>query len=242
MKKLLVANWKMNPITAEKAVSLAKAEDLSGVVIAPPFSFLEDVKRAVQNAEIGGQDVFWEGSGAYTGEVSPEMLKNMGVSYVIIGHSERRSHLKETDEMINKKVIKALSTKLKVILCVGEGLNTRERGISEVEKFVKHQLAVDLKNVGEFKAGDLTVAYEPVWAIGTGKADNPQDASAIHGFIKKTLTDMGKSEVEVIYGGSVNSDNIESFISSEDIDGALVGGASLKPEEFNKIYEVFKRY
>lgn len=241
MKKILVANWKMNPTNAEKAVSLAKAEDFSGVVIAPPFSFLEDVKKAVKNAEVGAQDVFWENVGAYTGEISPEMLKNAGVSYVIIGHSERRSHLKETDEMINKKVAKGLAAGLKVILCVGEGLNIRNQGISEVEKFVKHQLAADLKGINNFKAEQLVIAYEPVWAIGSGKADNPDSAATVHKFIKKALADTDKQEVKVIYGGSVNSKNITAFIDKEEIDGALVGGASLDAQEFKKIYEIFKR-
>lgn len=261
MKKLIVANWKMNPSSAKEAVSLAKKVDAGipqeknieiEVVIAPPFPFLAGVGKVIRRAKLGAQDVFWEDAGAYTGEVSPMILKRLGVTYVIIGHSEQRRLLHETDEMIHKKVSASLQAGLKAILCVGESLAVRKKGLAAAKNFVKNQLKKDLKNISGLKDNELIIAYEPIWAIGTGKSDNPESAAEMTRFIKSTLRSKPYTlNARVIYGGSVTSQNARSFLyyngstsfdaaqdkslATEGIDGALVGGASLKAEEFKKI-------
>ena len=240
MNKLIVANWKMNPKTEKEAISLAKAEDKRGVVIAPPFVFLSSLRDVLKKASLGAQDVFWENprqGGVYTGEMSARMLKKSGVKYVIIGHSQRRS-LGETDKMINKKVKTALETGLKVILCVGENLNIRCKGKKAVENFIQKQLKDDLAGIRNWKLviRNLFIAYEPVWAISTNKgarADTKEDAAEMIKFIKKFLVLSLKLKVKVLYGGSVNSKNAKGFL--EISDGLLVGGASLKSVEFLKI-------
>lgn len=239
MKKLIIFNWKMNPSAFKEAKRLfnsilytKKAE----LIVAPPFVYLNalKVKTNKSKIELAAQDVFWENQGAYTGEVSPLMLRNLGVKYVIIGHSERRKYLGETDEMINKKVLAALKAGLKVVLCVGENLKTRQRGQKVVENFVRNQLAKDFKGTK-----NLIVAYEPIWAIGTGRACPPEDAREMIKFIKRILTTKYKlRQPKVIYGGSVDSKNIKDFVKYKEIDGALVGGASLKPKEVKKIIQL----
>ena len=224
----------MNPDSASEAVSLAKGTEKgiskSGneIVIAPPFPFLAVVKKVIKHAKLGAQDDFWENKGAHTGEVSPAMLKNSGVKYVIIGHSERR-WLGETDEMINKKMKATLKAGLKPILCVGEHLETRKKGLAAAKNFVKTQLKNDLKGVPV----GMIIAYEPIWAIGSGKPDKPEETVEMARFIKS----IAGSKAKVLYGGSVTSKNAKSFLQYNEIDGALVGGASLKAEEFNKIVE-----
>ncbi len=283
MQKLIVANWKMNPDSLEQAVSLAKkieqgilktkagstpsidsrrtsSPQAVEVVIAPPFPFLESVKHQLSSVKLGAQDVFWQQGGPYTGEVSAAMLKNLGVSYVIVGHSERRHWLGETDEMINKKVSACLKAGLKVVLCVGEpterGLTRTSRGLTRNRKsaknYVRKQLEIDLRGAGfllnkksprrsafGLRESALVVAYEPAWAISTGKhgkADTPQNALDMIKFIKSFLHPPSSIlHPRVLYGGSVTSQNIGDFIQYKEIDGALVGGASLKAEEFNKI-------
>ncbi len=252
MKKLIIFNWKMNPGSyggAEKifkaALELSRKTKKAEIVICPPFVWLESFSKLLKiknyklKAKLGAQDVFWEESGAYTGEISPLMLEYVKVDDVIIGHSERRKYLKETDEMINKKVLTALKSGLKVILCVGENLKIRRSGKKIVMAFVKKQLEKDLagtKNL-KLKTKNLIVAYEPIWAIGTGKPCNPEDALEVIKFIKQTLKAKSSNlkAVKVLYGGSVNGKNIESFLKYKQIDGALVGGASLEPKQFNKI-------
>lgn len=248
MGKLLVANWKMNCPAADwkaavKKLAAAKPRGAE-IVICPPFVCLEKIAVLLKKTgvKLGAQDVFWENNGAYTGEISAEMLLSSGAEYAIIGHSERRRFLGETDEMINKKVLAALKAGLKVILCVGEGLPIRRRGKKAVEKFVKSQLEKNLSdvkrqmsNVG-CRTSDIIIAYEPVWAIGTGTPDTPADAVEMAKFIKKWLmVECRMSDVKVLYGGSVNGKNAGDFINRPEIDGALVGGASLKPPEFMKI-------
>jgi len=197
MKPLIVANWKMNPQTLKEAKLLFNRVKKAGGIICPPFVYLSILKAN------GAQDVFWEDSGAYTGEISPLMLKNMGVKYVIIGHSERRKYQKETDEMINKKLKAALSVGLKPILCVDK--------VSQIPKNIK----------------GLIIAYEPLFAIGTGKACSPQRAKKMRIAINRIA---GKAPV--LYGGSVNSQNAKSYIKEAGFQGLLIGGASLKPREF----------
>ncbi|MFA5099221.1 MAG: triose-phosphate isomerase, partial [Candidatus Paceibacterota bacterium] len=179
-----------------------------------------------------------------TGEISPDMLKDFGAEYVIVGHSERRKYLNETDELINKKVIAGLNGGLKVILCIGENLAIRRLGIKAVKKFVKNQLQKDLKSITtnyKSQTTNLIIAYEPIWAIGTGKACNPEDALEIIKFIKQALSIKYKykvSSIKVLYGGSVDGKNVADFIKYKDIDGVLVGGASLKPKE---VLEIIKK-
>ncbi len=261
MKKLIIFNWKINPHNAASAIKLARLVEKSipkknapEVVIAPPFTFLEDVGKVVKKAKLGAQDAFWKDVGPYTGEVSWHQEKHLKVKYVIVGHSERRKYLGETDQMINKKVLAALKAKLKVVLCVGENLSIRRRGKKAVEKFIKNQLKKDLKNIihnSKLITHNLIVAYEPIWAIGTKHSDTPQDAYDMVQFIREILTKKHKIQnPKVIYGGSVNSKNIKNFIEylprripkgflrGKEIDGVLVGGASLKMDEIKKIVEI----
>ena len=243
----------MNPATEAEAIKLAHTSDKKGVVICPPFVYVTSVKRQVSRAKLGVQDVFYEEKGAYTGEVSALMLKKLGVQYVLVGHSERRRWLNETDEMINKKVRAALKAGLRVILCVGEPLAVRRKGLAAAKNFVKSQLRADLKSLnpkslprrqaGYILNSRLIVAYEPIWTIGTGKADNPKETAEMIRFIKSYLQPTTYNlQPKVLYGGSVTSKNVERIISYKEIDGALVGGASIKAKEFAKIIKITSRW
>jgi triosephosphate isomerase (TIM) len=247
MKAIVIANWKMNPGTALEAKRLFRdvAKGVRGVknvdiVIAPPFVHISafGVQRSAFRVALAAQDCFWEERGAYTGEISPAMLKNLGVSYVIIGHSERRQHLGETDEMVNKKIKAALKAGLTPIVCVGERMRERANEIPEIVGEQVKKALLGLKK-GEFKNG--IIAYEPVWAIGTGTADTPESAVRAALYIRKVVRDIlgGKSadSLRVVYGGSVNAKNAASYISRDirGMEGMLVGGASLRAEEFIQI-------
>jgi triosephosphate isomerase (TIM) len=258
MRKLIVANWKENPASEKAAIALFKniasikridAAKNVVVVVCPPSVYLEEIARvyrkmssaARKNFALGAQDVFWEDQGAFTSEVGPKMLQSLGVRYVIIGHSERRRYAKETDAMINAKITAALQDGLEVILCVGESLAIRKKGIVAAKAFVKSQLKKDLAGVGantKLKLNTVTIAYEPIWAIGSGRNDNPEDAREMAKFIKSTVRDIGGTKmatVRFLYGGSVNGKNAADYIQYKEIDGALVGGASLDKKEFEKI-------
>jgi triosephosphate isomerase len=246
MTKLIAANWKENPRTEAKALKLfmavAKAKRDANVEVAifPPFIYLEELARSFKRLSsrtglsLGAQDVFWEEQGAYTSEVGPAMLRGLGLKYVILGHSETRKYEKETDAMINKKLALAAQDGMKIILCVGESLSVRKKGATAAKRFVEGQLKKDLKKVF-LKKGTLHVAYEPIWAIGTGKSDSPEDARDMAIFIKASLKKAGYPASKVLYGGSVNSKNAPSYVQLKEIDGALIGGASLKAEKFLKI-------
>ena len=247
--KLLIANWKMNPNSAAEAIRLARATALHSVVLCPPFVFIETAAKILKakslklKAGLGAQDVFLSEPRAATGEISPTMLKKLGVSHVIIGHSERRRLLGEKDELINKKVLASLKAGLKVVLCVGEpkrDLRNKIYDLRKAKNYVKGQLEKDLKGVLYLKsyALNLIIAYEPIWAIGTGIPDNPESASEMISFIKKILNlkSYGLNH-RVLYGGSVTAKNAAGFLKRPEIDGALVGGASLSTKEFRKIYE-----
>ncbi len=252
MRRYLIAgNWKMNK-TVPQALELAKGlvENLKDVddrdiLICPPFTALYPVYQVIKgtNIKLGAQDVFYENSGAYTGEISPEMLKDVGCEYVIIGHSERRHIIKETDEVINKKVKAALKNGLKVILCVGELLEEREAG--KTLDVVKDQTTKGLEGVSKDEMKNVVIAYEPVWAIGTGKTAKPEDAQEVQAFIRKLLSELYSKEVAdntiIQYGGSVKANNIDDLMAMPDIDGALVGGASLVLEEFTRIVKFVKK-
>jgi triosephosphate isomerase len=211
------------------------------VVVAPPFTSLRSIQIVIEQDRIpiklGAQNVFWAESGAYTGEISAAMLAKLSVRHVIVGHSERRQHFGETDEDVNKKARAVLAAGMAAIVCVGETLEQREAG--EAEGVVTTQLAGALRNVAAESAADVAIAYEPVWAIGTGRNALPEDASLIASIIREQLRDRLGSEaaeaVRILYGGSVNAANIKDFMAKKDIDGALVGGASLDPDQFAAI-------
>lgn len=237
MKKLIVGNWKMNPASLGAVKTLlASLEKIKVnknvlVVICPPFIYLPLIKTKFS---LGAQDAFEKPNGPFTGEVSAAMLKGVGVEYVILGHSERRIHLGESDLLIAQKVKGALEAGLKVILCVGESLVTRKKGIVVSQKFVIGQLKKNLSLIPQNQIKEVVVAYEPVWAISTmpgAKPDSPEEAAKMITAIKKV------TKGRVIYGGSVNSKNAASFLNHPEIDGALPGGASLKADEFKKIIE-----
>jgi len=228
--------------TLDEAVALAKeltsslTNVKSRVMIAPPFTSLWGVKQVLKGSNIllGAQNMGPEEWGAHTGEVSPLMLQDLGVEIVILGHSERRHAYGESDQLINTKVKKALEHGLEAILCVGETLEEREAGFTE--KIVEGQMRSGLKDVSEGHMKRVTIAYEPVWAIGTGKTATPQDADGIHGFIRKLLSELYSRELAenqiIQYGGSVKPGNVKELMAMENIDGALVGGASLSGELF----------
>ncbi|MDA8409260.1 MAG: triose-phosphate isomerase [Treponema sp.] len=247
MKQLYIAgNWKMHKTVAE---SVALAKDLvaklgaSGqkVMIAPAFTALASVAAVVKGTKIrlGAQNMGPEEQGAHTGEVSVLMLKDLGVSTVILGHSERRHSYKEDDGLINKKVLLALKHGIEPILCVGETLEEREAG--RLESVIGTQVREGLKGVDAAVLAKLVIAYEPVWAIGTGKTATPQDADAVHAYIRKVLAGLyGEGPAKsmcIQYGGSVKADNAKELMGMANIDGALVGGASLKAETFVPIVE-----
>ena len=206
------------------------------VVLCPPFTALSTVAELIKGTAIGlgAQDLFWEDEGAYTGEVSPVMLKELGCTYVIIGHSERRQYFGETDETVNKKVKAALSHGLKPIICVGESLQQREAG--ETNAFVAGQVEKALDGLAPESIPQVVVAYEPIWAIGTGRSSSASDANEVIGMIRQTIAKKFDAnlaaQVRIQYGGSVKPGNIKEFMGQAEIDGALVGGASLKAEDF----------
>lgn len=241
---LIAANWKMNA-TVTEAVALVesmrdKLDEIRGVekVICPPFISLTAVKELIENSslELGAQNMHFEGKGAYTGEISPLMLSGL-CRFVILGHSERREHFSESDVIINRKVQAALEFGLMPILCVGERLEENEAGRT-IEVITK-QIRADLAEVTSLRG--LVIAYEPVWAIGSGRAASGQQANDTIGIIRRLIaeiySDKIAQEMRILYGGSVSSANIAEFISQPEIDGALVGGASLKAEEFVTIVE-----
>lgn len=241
----IAGNWKMYK-TEQEAVDLASdlaqgLKDINGVrvVICPPFTCLQPVSKAIQgsNISLGGQNMHWEEKGAYTGEVSPTMLLTAGCKYVIIGHSERRALFSETDETVNLKTKSSLKFGLSPIICVGERLEQREA--NETKEVVEHQVKGAFKDLNSDDAGKTVVAYEPIWAIGTGKTATPKQANEVHRFIRELLSSQfGKDcaeKISILYGGSVKPENSGELLEMPEIDGALVGGASLSAESFEKI-------
>ena len=247
-KTIIGANWKMNMLRWE-AEELARSfvesvPDLTAhtdVVLAPPFTVLDIVRGIIDGTPVmlGAQNVFWEDRGAYTGEISPGMLKDAGCEWVIIGHSERRSVLGETDEMVRKKIGASLGCGLKVVLCVGESLEERERG--KTIKTVTGQVDIALADLELKDPNSLVIAYEPVWAIGTGKNATPDEAEYVQGTIREITGNIfgGAAEsIRIVYGGSVTEENIKELLSEPNIDGALVGGSSLQIESLAKIVQI----
>ena len=245
-KKFIVANWKMNKNINEAEEFLKEFILLNGnananveVAICPPFLCLERVISICRksNIKIGAQNCHFEKSGAFTGEVSANMLESAGAEYVILGHSERRNYFCETDEIVNKKVKSAIDSNLKPIICVGETLEERQNG-KEKEK-IKVQLYGALKDIFAEKLADIIIAYEPIWAIGTGKTISLKDCEEIFDFIKSFLIsaygeNIAKS-VKLLYGGSVNEKNAKEILKINNVDGGLIGGASLSPIKFTDI-------
>ena len=241
----IAGNWKMN-LTSAEAGDLARAlvdscGRLEGIdmALAPAATALSAVLEAVKGSRIGvaAQNCHWEVSGAFTGEISAEMIKEIGCQYVIIGHSERRQFFSETDETVNKRLHAAHRAGLHPIMCIGESLEQREDG--KTMEVVATQLKGGLKDLPEGKMKNTTIAYEPVWAIGTGKTATPDQAQEVHAHLRGLLTDLyGSSVADVVriqYGGSVKPSNARELMAMQDIDGALVGGASLKAESFSGI-------
>jgi len=210
-------------------------DDMYEVVVHPPFTLLQAIAEVLNDSgiKLGAQNVFYEDEGAYTGEISPVMLKDLRVEYVIVGHSERRKYFYEDDQTVLKKVKAALNHDLKPIVCVGETLDEREKG--REKEVVKRQLSI-FKEISKEEMTDVVIAYEPVWAIGTGKTATPEIAEEMHSFIREIISEIFDEEIAkntpILYGGSVKPDNVYSLTSQKDIDGALVGGASLKAESF----------
>ena len=240
MSKIIIANWKMNPGSAKEAKALAKASDIAGLIVCPPFPYLEDVAGILKKAKLGAQDLFWEEKGAFSGEVSGTQEKELGAEFVIIGHSERRINLGETDDMVAKKVRAAVNDGLVPILCVGE--TRAEKDKNKTREVVERQLRVGLSRILT-EQKEVIVAYEPVWAIGTGNPDTPMNMLGMVKYMKDLLKNIGSQlSVNIIYGGSVKPDNVAQFMEHKEIEGALIGGASLKGEEIQKIVEISKKY
>lgn len=245
MRKAIIAgNWKMFK-TDQDALQFAEAvkgkADVEGVdsVICAPFTSLPALSNAVEGSalKIGAQTMHWEEEGAFTGEISPSMLTSLSVSYVIIGHSERRAYFSETDETVNKKVHAAMKHELIPIVCVGESLEQREQQMTE--QVCQVQVKAALAGLTPEQAKGVVIAYEPIWAIGTGRSSTAEDANQIISFIRQTVADaFGQAigdQIRIQYGGSVKPDNIAEFMAQPDIDGALVGGASLDPDSYVKL-------
>lgn len=240
MSKLIIANWKLNPASVAEAKKLAKDSDIADLVICPPFPYMEDVGGILKKAKLGAQDLFWEEKGAFTGEISGSQIKEFGAEYVIIGHSERRQNVGETDEMVAKKIAAAMKDGLIPVMCVGE---TRpERDKNKTKEVIEREVRIGLSRVITEKK-EMIIAYEPIWAIGTGVPDTAGNMVDMVKFIQGLLKGIGSQlDVKILYGGSVKSDNAEKFFEHKEIAGALVGGASLKGEEIKKIVEIGKKY
>ena len=251
MKKLIAANWKMNK-TINEAIflvqelkKLLKDEKNVDILLCPPFTSLQAVSKKLKGGSIklGAQNMHFEDSGAYTGDISPLMLKNVGCEYVILGHSERREFFKEDDELINKKVLSALKHSLTPVLCIGETWEQREK--NKTKQILENQLKNGLKNVSSLQMRNVAIAYEPVWAISRGnpnqKSATPQDAEDAHLFIRNLLEKLFDKKIaastRILYGGSMKPENAKELLSKRGIDGGLVGNASLNAKSF---YEIIK--
>ena len=243
-KPFIAGNWKMNMTIKDGIAYINELKELvkdadAEVGICTPATMLKDIVQAAKgtNIKIGAQNMHFEDNGAFTGEIAPAMLTEVGVDYVVIGHSERRSYYNETNETVNKKVLKALEVGIDPIVCVGESLDLRESG--EMKPFVKEQVVKAFENVAKEEVSKIVVAYEPIWAIGTGKTASADQANEMTAFVRETIADLYDQEtaddVRIQYGGSVKPKNVTEIMSKSDIDGALVGGASLVAETFAQV-------
>jgi triosephosphate isomerase len=250
-RPIIAGNWKMNK-TVNEAEEFTKAlkeklQDIAGVdiVICPPFTCLAPIAGIIQgaNIQLGAQDIYWEDSGAFTGEISCPMLKELGCKYVIIGHSERRAYFSETNESVNKKIKAVLRHNLIPIMCVGERLEEREKG--KTFEIIKSHLQDGLKDLTAEQIKRTVIAYEPVWAIGTGRTATPNQAQEVHRYIRSLLAELYDRDTAVLvriqYGGSVKPENIAELMVQEDVDGSLVGGASLNLDSFVRIVKAVRQ-
>lgn len=239
-KPIIAGNWKMHK-TIKEAVEFVNEikgnlnDESVDTVICAPFTLLKDLKEVTEgtNVKIGAQNMHFEENGAFTGEISPLMLKELDIDYVVIGHSERREYFNETDETVNKKVLKALEVGIDPILCCGETLEQRET--DKTKDVVKEQIIAGLKNVKEEDLKKVVIAYEPIWAIGTGKTATAEQANDVISYIREVVASVYgdlANEVRIQYGGSVKPGNVVEIMGQSDIDGALVGGASLQPADY----------
>jgi triosephosphate isomerase len=245
-KKFIAGNWKLNlpdlsatlELTRRLKARLAPFTE-TRIAVCPPFTVIPAVAELLKETRIfiGGQNLYWEESGAYTGEISAPMLKSVGCTYVIVGHSERRRYFGETNEGVRRKIQAALKNGLKPIVCVGETLEEREAGV--LQDIVREQVEEALREMDEDALGDLVIAYEPVWAIGTGRTATPEQAQEMHRFIREMLMEHFSRNfaetTQILYGGSVKPGNAGELLKQMDIDGALVGGASLDADAFTEI-------
>lgn len=247
---MVAGNWKMYKTSGEGAILVQDLErivrniwDEVEIVVCPPFTALKSVSTVIEydslNIRLGAQNMHWESEGAYTGEIAPRMLEEFSCDYVILGHSERREYFGETDAIVNRKVKAAIAAGIKPIMCVGESLDTREA--DQTDSFVRSQVRGGLEGVEASAAGEIVVAYEPIWAIGTGRTPTPEMANDVCRTIRATVGAMFGQDVamkvRILYGGSVKPENARMFFSEPDIDGALVGGAALKADSFADIIE-----
>ncbi|MGG0285438.1 triose-phosphate isomerase [Peribacillus butanolivorans] len=246
-KPIIAGNWKMNKTLSEATAFLEEVsnlipkQDLIDSVVCAPALFLDQLVQAAKGTDvkIGAQNMHFEENGAFTGEISPIALADLGVSYVILGHSERREMFNETDEAVNKKAHAAFANQLTPIICCGETLEQREAG--ETNDFVGSQIEKGLAGLSDDQLKQAVIAYEPIWAIGTGKSSSAQDANEVCAHIRSVVADKFSNEaaaaIRIQYGGSVKPENIKEYMSQPDIDGALVGGASLKTDSFLQLLE-----
>ncbi|MFA7074663.1 MAG: triose-phosphate isomerase [Endomicrobiaceae bacterium] len=248
-RPLMAGNWKMHK-TIPEAIAMVKelkskiadVKDVD-VLLCPTFTALYALANELKgsNIKIGAQNLFWEPKGAFTGEIAANMIVDAGCSYVIIGHSERRQYFGETDETVNKRIKAALNAGLFPIVCVGETLNERESNVTF--KVIEKQVRDGIKELTAEESAKIVIAYEPVWAIGTGKTATPEQAQEVHEFIRKVYSEMYGSAAEgtrILYGGSVKPDNVAELMKKADIDGGLVGGASLEASSFEKLVKLGK--
>lgn len=246
-KYLIAGNWKMNKTAAEARELIKEINAVVGqktdvaVAVCPPFTALESAAELLKdtNIQLGAQNMYPKAEGAYTGEISAVMLRELYCSFVILGHSERREYFGESDAFINEKVIAALESNLKPILCVGETLSQRESG--EMLSVIETQMKGGLKGIGEDNGENIVIAYEPVWAIGTGKTATPEMAQEVHAFIRKLLVEQfGETgtKVRILYGGSMKPENASELLDQPDIDGGLIGGAALKAKSFAELVTI----
>ena len=245
-RRIIAGNWKMynnisesQNLVTKLVTGLTNQNLIREVIICPPFTSLSETSNLLKGTKIklGAQNMHFEEKGAFTGEISNDMLKSVGCKYVILGHSERRTIFGESDELINKKIKKALYSDLTPIFCIGESLVQRENGTTK--EVIERQVLEGIKDLNEEDVNKIIIAYEPIWAIGTGKTASPQQAQEVHKFIrsilKDTFSEATSENIPILYGGSVKPNNAEDLLAKEDIDGALVGGACLEAESFISI-------
>lgn len=244
----IIANWKMNPVSFIESENLLKTikkgikkNENVNIVICPPAIYLSKIKSN-SSFKLGIQNIFWEDGGAYTGEISAKMAKEMKVNYTLIGHSERRKFMRETNEMINLKIMIALKNKLKPILCLGETLEEKKKELTS--KVIANQIETALKDIKKSQVSNLIIAYEPIWAIGTGQIPSADEIMSAALLIKKIISKLYNREIAekvfILYGGSVNSKNAFNFVDKTGVHGLLIGGASLNGSEFVRIVNLFK--